>query len=136
LSLTTAITPSGVGHLVLTLRTDRVDFILDNLRAAVVAWNRTGYRIVKRQSAANPQEWVSVETLDSTVPVASARAQDGWLQASEPAMAPFSRAYVSLPGSMAASSATTYGTLIGVPFAMGRETIALLNVARTTPLQL
>ena len=70
LSLATVTTPGGIGHLVLTLRTDRGDFVLDNLRASIVAWNRTGYRWHKRQSAADPQTWVSVNTQAAPVQMA------------------------------------------------------------------
>lgn len=60
LSLAAARTAFGEGHLVLTVRTDRGDFVLDNRREAIVAWNRTGYSWVKRQSAENPRYWVAV----------------------------------------------------------------------------
>jgi predicted transglutaminase-like cysteine proteinase len=60
LSLAVVKTAFGEGHLVLTARTDRGDFVLDNRRSTIVAWNRTGYRWIKRQSAENPLQWVSV----------------------------------------------------------------------------
>ncbi len=60
LSLAAVITPMGEGHLILTVRTDRGDFVLDNLRQPIVAWNRTGYRWLSRQSAENPKFWVKV----------------------------------------------------------------------------
>ncbi|GGH15680.1 hypothetical protein GCM10007036_15840 [Alsobacter metallidurans] len=61
LSLAAVVTGSGENHLVLTVRTDRGDFVLDNLRGRVVAWNLSGYKWVKRQSAAQPRYWVSLE---------------------------------------------------------------------------
>ncbi|MCO5091039.1 transglutaminase-like cysteine peptidase [Bosea sp. (in: a-proteobacteria)] len=70
LSLTVAVTPRAEGHLVLTVRTDRGDFVLDNLRPSVVAWSRTGYRMIKRQSAADPAVWVTVRAEQDTVRVA------------------------------------------------------------------
>ena len=49
------------GHAVLTVVTDRGDFVLDNQRDEIVPWNETGYRFVKRQSQSNPNEWVALE---------------------------------------------------------------------------
>jgi predicted transglutaminase-like cysteine proteinase len=66
LALTTAQTQIGVGHLVVTVRTDRGDFVLDNLRTGIVAWNRTGYRWIARQSMANPRQWVSLSTVSAS----------------------------------------------------------------------
>ena len=51
----------GEGHAVLMVRTDRGDFILDNQRAAILPWKRTGYVFVKREGQAS-QAWVSLET--------------------------------------------------------------------------
>ncbi|HMA56340.1 MAG TPA: transglutaminase-like cysteine peptidase [Pseudolabrys sp.] len=48
----------GDGHAVLTVKTDRGEFILDNQEPQVLAWDRTGYRFVKRQSQADPNTWV------------------------------------------------------------------------------
>lgn len=61
LSLAVVITPEGEGHLVLTVRSDRGDLVLDNLREDVVKWNRTGYDWKIRQSAEQPLFWVEVE---------------------------------------------------------------------------
>ncbi len=51
----------GDGHAVLMIRTDRGDFILDNQRAAILPWKRTGYVFVKREGQTS-QTWVSLET--------------------------------------------------------------------------
>jgi predicted transglutaminase-like cysteine proteinase len=48
----------GDGHAVLTVKTNRGEFILDNQEAQVLAWNKTGYRFVKRQSQSDPNVWV------------------------------------------------------------------------------
>ena len=40
----------GDGHAVLTVKTNRGEFILDNQEAEILPWNKTGYRFVKRQS--------------------------------------------------------------------------------------
>jgi predicted transglutaminase-like cysteine proteinase len=48
------------GHAVLTVKTDRGEFILDNQAEDVVQWFETGYRFVKRQSQKDPNVWVSL----------------------------------------------------------------------------
>jgi predicted transglutaminase-like cysteine proteinase len=50
----------GEGHAVLTVKTDRGDFILDNQAEDIVLWFETGYRFVKRQSQSNPNIWVAL----------------------------------------------------------------------------
>ena len=48
------------GHAVLTVKTDRGEFILDNQTEEVVSWLETGYRFVKRQSQHDPNVWVAI----------------------------------------------------------------------------
>ena len=48
----------GDGHAVLTVKTNKGEFILDNLNESIVQWSETGYRFVKRQSQVNPNVWV------------------------------------------------------------------------------
>lgn len=48
------------GHAVLTVRTDRGDYVLDNKQREVVAWADTPYTFVKQQSARNPLVWTSL----------------------------------------------------------------------------
>lgn len=50
---------SGEAHTVLVVRTDKGDYVLDNLRNDVLLWNRTGYRFVKMQSGTNAAQWVT-----------------------------------------------------------------------------
>ncbi|MEZ5807612.1 MAG: transglutaminase-like cysteine peptidase [Zhengella sp.] len=64
--------PDGEGHAVLTVRTDRGDYILDNLSDHVRLWSETGYRFLKRQSSTDTGRWVSLRTGDSSA-VASVR---------------------------------------------------------------
>ena len=45
---------------VLTVKTDRGEFILDNQEPQVLPWTQTGYRFVKRQSQTDPNLWVSL----------------------------------------------------------------------------
>ncbi|MEP9374486.1 transglutaminase-like cysteine peptidase [Mesorhizobium sp. KR1-2] len=52
--------PDGEGHAVLTVRTDRGDFILDNLTDAVRPWDETGYRFLKRQASNHTGHWVII----------------------------------------------------------------------------
>jgi predicted transglutaminase-like cysteine proteinase len=52
--------PDGEGHAVLTVRTSKGDYILDNLTDKVRPWNQTGYRFLKRQAADNTGRWVSI----------------------------------------------------------------------------
>jgi predicted transglutaminase-like cysteine proteinase len=51
---------NGNGHAVLTVKTDKGEFILDNQNENIVLWSETGYRFVKRQSQANPNVWVAL----------------------------------------------------------------------------
>lgn len=48
---------NGEGHAVLTVRTDRGDFILDNLSNDVLPWNVTDYSYLKRVSVAHSGRW-------------------------------------------------------------------------------
>ncbi|MCC6889072.1 MAG: transglutaminase-like cysteine peptidase [Hyphomicrobiales bacterium] len=50
----------GDGHAVLTVKTDKGEFILDNQHAEVLLWSETSYRFVKRQSQSDPNVWVSL----------------------------------------------------------------------------
>jgi len=52
--------PDGEGHAVLTLRTDKGDFVLDNLTDAVRQWDETGYRFLKRQASDHTGHWVTI----------------------------------------------------------------------------
>ncbi len=51
---------NGDGHAVLTVKTNRGEFVLDNLVAEVKPWNKAPYRFVKRQSEYNQNVWVSI----------------------------------------------------------------------------
>jgi predicted transglutaminase-like cysteine proteinase len=63
----------GEGHAVLTVTTDKGDYVLDNQNENVVAWTETGYRFVKRQSQRDPNVWVSLGDSRPAVATASAR---------------------------------------------------------------
>ena len=51
---------NGDGHAILTVKTDKGEFILDNQRDEILLWSDTGYRFVKRQSQSDPNIWVSL----------------------------------------------------------------------------
>jgi predicted transglutaminase-like cysteine proteinase len=63
----------GDGHAVLTVKTDKGEFILDNQNESVLAWHDTGYRFVKRQSQADQNVWVALGDARPNVATASSR---------------------------------------------------------------
>jgi len=68
--MTVVIDEKGEGHAVLTLITDRGDFILDNKTSAVLSWRQTGYTFIKRESQ-DVQAWVSLGRVTSPVTTAN-----------------------------------------------------------------
>jgi predicted transglutaminase-like cysteine proteinase len=50
----------GEGHAVLTVKTNRGDYILDNQVEDILLWSDTSYRFVKRQSQSDPNVWVAL----------------------------------------------------------------------------
>ena len=60
LLLTTAYLPDGVYHAVLIVRTDRGEFVLDNLNPVILPWQKVGYRWNKRQAVGNPHIWQKI----------------------------------------------------------------------------
>lgn len=58
LLMTSVVTRRGELHAVLMVRTDRGDFVLDNLNPLVKPWSATGYRFTSMQSPDNPRMWV------------------------------------------------------------------------------
>ena len=61
------------GHAVLTVTTDRGDYILDNQNEDILLWSETGYRFVKRQSQSNPNVWVSLGDQRPAIATATSR---------------------------------------------------------------
>ena len=49
---------NGEGHAVLTVKTDRGEYILDNLDDRLLLWSDAPYRFYKRQSQSDPNVWV------------------------------------------------------------------------------
>jgi predicted transglutaminase-like cysteine proteinase len=61
------------GHAVLTVITDKGDYILDNQNKNILLWSKTGYRFVKRQSQSDPNVWVSLGNLRPANATATSR---------------------------------------------------------------
>ncbi|WP_163609120.1 transglutaminase-like cysteine peptidase, partial [Klebsiella pneumoniae] len=51
---------NGDGHAILTVVTDRGDYVLDNFSNEVKLWHETGYRFIKRQAQTDANQWVSL----------------------------------------------------------------------------
>ena len=58
--MTVVVDEMGEGHAVLTIVTDRGDFVLDNKTSVVKAWDETPYTFVKRESQLDQSAWVSL----------------------------------------------------------------------------
>jgi predicted transglutaminase-like cysteine proteinase len=61
----------GEGHAVLTVKTDRGEFILDNLTDEIRLWSRTPYLYYKRQSQDDPNTWVRISDQRAVVAIAN-----------------------------------------------------------------
>jgi predicted transglutaminase-like cysteine proteinase len=59
------------GHAVLTVATNKGDYILDNVTDDILLWSKTGYSFVKRQSQSNPNDWVSLHRPQPVIATAS-----------------------------------------------------------------
>ena len=68
--MTVVIDEKGEGHAVLTLITDRGDFVLDNKTSAVLPWHRTGYVFIKREGT-EAVAWVSLGGVTSPTTTAN-----------------------------------------------------------------
>lgn len=60
LLITVVIDKTGGGHAVLTVVTDRGEYILDNQTDALLPWSRSELTFVKRQSPENPNVWLDL----------------------------------------------------------------------------
>jgi len=63
----------GDGHAVLTVKTDKGEFILDNQNDQILLWSDSGYRFVKRQSQTDQNVWVSLGDPRGTPATAASR---------------------------------------------------------------
>ncbi|MGI9354979.1 MAG: transglutaminase-like cysteine peptidase [Rhizobiaceae bacterium] len=59
--------PNGDGHAVLTVRTSKADYVLDNLETKIKPWNKTRYRFLKRQSTRHTGKWTAISDTRSQV---------------------------------------------------------------------
>ncbi|WP_187437393.1 transglutaminase-like cysteine peptidase [Bradyrhizobium rifense] len=62
-------------HAVLTVRSDRGEMILDNQTPEILFWYETSYRYLSRQSAADPNVWVSYGAEQAGPTIATAASQ-------------------------------------------------------------
>jgi predicted transglutaminase-like cysteine proteinase len=60
LLITVVMDERNEGHAVLTVVTDKGDYVLDNRRNELLLWSQTGYRFLKRQSQQNAKLWVAL----------------------------------------------------------------------------
>lgn len=72
LLITVVIDKDGGGHAVLSVMTDKGEFILDNQTDAVLPWSRSELIFIKRQSPANPNVWVDLGRVVGRPDVATA----------------------------------------------------------------
>ena len=105
----------GEGHAVLTVKTDKGEFVLDNQNENVLPWTETGYRFVKRQSQSDPNVWVSLgDAARRSPPPAPAIARDKELRDPRPGHIPTPprprpvRARPAFPQGLAATFLGTY----------------------------
>lgn len=63
---------NGEGHAVLTVKTDRGDFVLDNLSQDIRPWSATGYTFFKRQAQNDPNVWLSLGGATGPAPAEAA----------------------------------------------------------------
>ena len=64
LRIAVVVTPGNARHAVLSVATDRGDYVLDNLKDQIVAWDRTGYTWIERQDLSQASGWVSLLPAD------------------------------------------------------------------------
>jgi len=67
----------GEGHAILTVKTDRGEFVLDNLTDDIRPWDATGYTYMKRQAQDDPNVWLDLGGVRGAPTVASTQTQGG-----------------------------------------------------------
>jgi predicted transglutaminase-like cysteine proteinase len=73
LLVTVARNEKDEGHAVLTVTTDKGDYILDNQNKNILLWSETRYQFVKRQSQADSNVWVSLSNQQRAIATATSR---------------------------------------------------------------
>lgn len=76
LLVTAVLTRRGEGHAVLTVVTDRGDYILDNKRWTVMLWSDTDYTFLARQNPSNPKLWTALSDGPPPSTVATTRRKE------------------------------------------------------------
>jgi predicted transglutaminase-like cysteine proteinase len=62
LRIAVVLTPDGSRHAVLTVATDKGDYVLDNLRGDIRSWASAQYTWIERQSPTSAWGWVALDT--------------------------------------------------------------------------
>jgi predicted transglutaminase-like cysteine proteinase len=68
LLITVVLDEKSEGHAVLTVATNRGDYVLDNRRNDILLWNDTGYTFLKRQSQQDPKTWIALTDAKKPTP--------------------------------------------------------------------
>jgi predicted transglutaminase-like cysteine proteinase len=68
LLITVVLDEKNEGHAVLTVATDKGDYVLDNRRNDILLWNDTGYAFLKRQSQQDPRTWIALTDVKKPTP--------------------------------------------------------------------
>jgi predicted transglutaminase-like cysteine proteinase len=63
--LAVAVTPDGIGHVVVVVRSNIGDLVLDNRTDEVSAWQNVDLTWLKLQSAHNPEMWVDISRVNA-----------------------------------------------------------------------
>jgi predicted transglutaminase-like cysteine proteinase len=67
----------GEGHAILTARTSKGDYVLDNKNDELKVWSATPYKYVMRQSYIDPNVWLSLDPRDQKLPAVLSGAREG-----------------------------------------------------------
>jgi predicted transglutaminase-like cysteine proteinase len=65
------VTTRDARHAVLTVVTDKGDYVLDSLTDDVVPWNQAGYRWLERQDGSNVTQWVALDAAPTQLATAA-----------------------------------------------------------------
>jgi len=67
----------GEGHAILTVKTDRGEFVLDNLTDYIRPWDATGYTFIKRQAQDDPNVWLDLGAVRGASSLAATESSGG-----------------------------------------------------------
>ena len=65
LRIAVVVTEDGSRHAVLTVVTDKGDYVLDNMKSEVLPWDKTGFTWIERQDPLKSMAWVSLGAADT-----------------------------------------------------------------------